>query len=180
MTKNEQQQQEDKKKYRGADKSLARPGKKQARNHVKDARNFNIIYWPGWPVPEAAITAVRAPNDGCQQPKHVELLTEKKKKKKLSKSHLVGQLWNLIYDARTHGYKTDLVHDNGHDRIILVIFHTAPPPPKWCICHTVARCFLFPVSTNPRPLLSASISLLLSASIPLLFLACLHLKIYDG
>jgi len=81
VTKNEQQQQEDKKKYRGADKSLARPGKKQARNHVKDARNFNIIYWPGWPVPEAAITAVRAPNDGCQQPKHVELLTKIKKKK---------------------------------------------------------------------------------------------------
>ena len=26
--------------YRGADKSLARPGRKQARNHVRDARNF--------------------------------------------------------------------------------------------------------------------------------------------
>ena len=29
--------------YRGADKSLARPGKKQARKHVTDARDFNNI-----------------------------------------------------------------------------------------------------------------------------------------
>jgi len=29
--------------YRGADKSLARPGKKQARGHVRDARDFNNI-----------------------------------------------------------------------------------------------------------------------------------------
>ena len=29
--------------YRGADKSLARPGRKQARKHVRDARNFNKI-----------------------------------------------------------------------------------------------------------------------------------------
>ena len=27
--------------YRGADKSLARPGRKQTRKHVKDARDFN-------------------------------------------------------------------------------------------------------------------------------------------
>jgi len=31
---------------------------------------------PGWPVPEAVITVVRAPDDGCQHPKHVELPTE--------------------------------------------------------------------------------------------------------
>ena len=30
-------------KYRGADKSLARPGRKQARKHVRDARDFNKI-----------------------------------------------------------------------------------------------------------------------------------------
>ena len=30
-------------KYRGADKSLARPGRKQARQHVRDVRNFNNI-----------------------------------------------------------------------------------------------------------------------------------------
>jgi len=29
--------------YRGADKSLARPGRKQARKHVRDARDFNNI-----------------------------------------------------------------------------------------------------------------------------------------
>ena len=29
--------------YRGADKSLARPGKKQARKHVRDTRDFNNI-----------------------------------------------------------------------------------------------------------------------------------------
>ena len=29
--------------YRGADKSLARPGKKQAQKHVRDARGFNCI-----------------------------------------------------------------------------------------------------------------------------------------
>ena len=29
--------------YRGADKSLARPGGKQARKHVGDARDFNNI-----------------------------------------------------------------------------------------------------------------------------------------
>jgi len=29
-------------KYRGADKSLPRPGKKQARKHVRDARHSNI------------------------------------------------------------------------------------------------------------------------------------------
>ena len=27
--------------YRGADKSLAHPGRKQARKHVRDARDFN-------------------------------------------------------------------------------------------------------------------------------------------
>jgi len=31
---------------------------------------------PGWPVPEAVITVVGAPDDRCQQPKHVELPTE--------------------------------------------------------------------------------------------------------
>ena len=31
---------------------------------------------PSWPVPEAVITAVPAPGDGGQQPKHVELYTE--------------------------------------------------------------------------------------------------------
>jgi len=30
--------------YRGADKSLARQGRKQARKHVKDARDFNNIW----------------------------------------------------------------------------------------------------------------------------------------
>jgi len=30
-------------KYRGADKSLARPGRKQAQKHVRDARDFNNI-----------------------------------------------------------------------------------------------------------------------------------------
>ena len=29
--------------YRGADKSLARPGRKQAEKHVRDARDFNNI-----------------------------------------------------------------------------------------------------------------------------------------
>ena len=29
--------------YRGADKSLAQPGRKQARNHVRDDRDFNNI-----------------------------------------------------------------------------------------------------------------------------------------
>ena len=29
--------------YRGAGKSLARPGRKQARKHVRDARDFNNI-----------------------------------------------------------------------------------------------------------------------------------------
>ena len=29
--------------YRGADNSLARPGRKQARKHVRDARDFNNI-----------------------------------------------------------------------------------------------------------------------------------------
>ena len=29
--------------YRGADKSLARPGRKQVRKHVRDARDFNDI-----------------------------------------------------------------------------------------------------------------------------------------
>ena len=29
--------------YRGIDKSLARPGRKQARKHVRDARDFNNI-----------------------------------------------------------------------------------------------------------------------------------------
>ena len=29
--------------YRGANKSLVRPGRKQARNHVRDARDFNNI-----------------------------------------------------------------------------------------------------------------------------------------
>jgi len=30
-------------KYRGADKSLARPGRKKARKHVRDKRDFNNI-----------------------------------------------------------------------------------------------------------------------------------------
>ena len=32
--------------YRGADKSLARPGRKQARKHVGEARDFNNIEAP--------------------------------------------------------------------------------------------------------------------------------------
>ena len=32
--------------YRGTDKSLARPGRKQARKHVRDARDFNNIETP--------------------------------------------------------------------------------------------------------------------------------------
>jgi hypothetical protein len=31
------------KSYRGADESLARPGRKQSRKHVRDARDFNNI-----------------------------------------------------------------------------------------------------------------------------------------
>jgi len=31
---------------------------------------------PAWQVPEAVITAVPAPDDGCQHTKHVELPTE--------------------------------------------------------------------------------------------------------
>ena len=31
---------------------------------------------PSWPVPEAVLTVVWAPDDGCQHPKHVELSTE--------------------------------------------------------------------------------------------------------
>jgi len=53
-------------------------------------------------IPEAVITAVTAPDDGCQHPKHVEL---PKKYNKLKKSLLVGQLLNSIRDARTHVYK---------------------------------------------------------------------------
>ena len=34
-------------KYRGADKSLARPGRKQARKHVRDERDFNNIETQG-------------------------------------------------------------------------------------------------------------------------------------
>ena len=33
--------------YQGADKSLARPGRTQARTHVRDACNFNNIETPG-------------------------------------------------------------------------------------------------------------------------------------
>ena len=33
--------------YRGADKSLARPGRKQARKHVRNARDFNNIEMRG-------------------------------------------------------------------------------------------------------------------------------------
>ena len=35
-------------KYRGADKSLARTGRKKARNHVRDARDFNNIETRDW------------------------------------------------------------------------------------------------------------------------------------
>ena len=47
--------------YRGADKSLARPGRKQARKHVRDARDFNNIetravikffFFPGGKAPK--------------------------------------------------------------------------------------------------------------------------------
>jgi len=31
---------------------------------------------PVWPVLEVVITVVRAPDDGCQHPKHVELSTD--------------------------------------------------------------------------------------------------------
>jgi len=49
---------------------------------------------PGWPVPEAVITVVRAPDDGCQHPNHVELSTEVLIN--WIQSHLVGQLFNRI------------------------------------------------------------------------------------
>jgi len=46
------------------------------------SRNLNYILVEAysihfsWPVPEAVITVVRAPDDECQHPKHVELPTE--------------------------------------------------------------------------------------------------------
>jgi len=57
------------------------------RPHGHRDRPLSLLIWnnsttradgsrPGWPVPEAVITAVRAPSDGCQHPKHVELPTE--------------------------------------------------------------------------------------------------------
>jgi len=52
--------------YRGADKSLARPGKKQARKHVGDARDFNnietraIIKWPLPPLQGKAPKEIHA------------------------------------------------------------------------------------------------------------------------
>ena len=35
-----------------------------------------VVVVPGWPVPEAVIAVLRAPDDGCQHPKHVELSRE--------------------------------------------------------------------------------------------------------
>ena len=35
-----------------------------------------ILKYKSHPIPEAVITVVRAPDDGYQQPKHVELPTE--------------------------------------------------------------------------------------------------------
>jgi len=46
--------------YRGANKSLARPGRKQARKHVRDARDFNnietraVIKSPPYPARQSA------------------------------------------------------------------------------------------------------------------------------
>ena len=56
-------------------------------------------------MPEAVITVVRAPDDGCQHPKHVDMYSRLQKCNKLNKSHLAGQLLNSIHDARTHVYK---------------------------------------------------------------------------
>ena len=54
---------------------------------IRSSYNCNYSFWhwstgsatireSGWPTPEAVITVVRAPDDGCQHPKHVELRTE--------------------------------------------------------------------------------------------------------
>jgi len=47
--------------YRGADKSLARPGRKQARKHVRVARDFNKI--ETWAVIKFLFLQGKAPNE---------------------------------------------------------------------------------------------------------------------
>jgi len=48
-------------------------------------------------MPEAVSTAVRAPDGGCQHPKHVELSAAHNK---LNKSHLVGKLLNIASHSK--------------------------------------------------------------------------------
>jgi len=47
--------------YRGADKSLARPGRKRARKHVRDARDFNNI--ETWDVIKFLFLLGKAPKE---------------------------------------------------------------------------------------------------------------------
>ena len=54
--------------YRGADKSLDRPGRKQARKHTRDARDFNNI---------ETRTVIRSPPPQGKAPKEIHaILTE--------------------------------------------------------------------------------------------------------
>jgi len=56
---------------------------------------------PGWPVPEAVITVLRAPDDGCQHPKHIELPTDIYIYNIYNKLNAVTSFWKIIkFDSR--------------------------------------------------------------------------------
>ena len=60
---------------------------------------------PGWQVPEAVITVVRVPDEWVSTPETCRAAY--RNVINWIQSHLVGQLLNLIHDARTHEYKSD-------------------------------------------------------------------------
>ena len=125
-------------KYRGADKSLARPGRKQARKHVRDVRDFNNI----------KTRAVKFPPPPCKAPKEIHaILTE-------TLACFLPDLAKdlsapLCSDCRTnwfmerHSWRinaTSRHHTNNEFTelsailSIIHIFHSHHPPPLITIC----------------------------------------------
>ena len=90
--------------YRGADKSLARSGRKQARKHIRDARGFNnietravikFVFLQGKAPKE--IQAILTETLACLLPVRAEDLSASLYKKTFF--HVDSQLYNLLHVA---------------------------------------------------------------------------------
>ena len=133
--------------YRGADKSLARPGRKQVRKHVRDARDFNKI------EKRAVINFFFPARQGAEG--------------NLRHSDRNISLFNFLVGLRTYRYPcmyiwikmSPCVRQNFNISALEQFFSTAGPRPGTRPCHQLyqaAREILLELITNLNVILYLS------------------------